>query len=366
MSKEISLHCPINSLSYGVIGRNLILELKKLGVKVNLFPIGEISTETKNEAEAIKWSVANSQFSDLNCPTVKIWHQYDVYSEFGTGKKYGFPIFELDTFSQKEIDSLSRVEVINCSSWAENICKGHGINTAGVVPLGYNPEVFYPSIYPYTDTIKILTIGKWEIRKGHYELPTILKDVFYGWSYNPYSVFPFDEKRRIELSVCCTNPFLSQFENKSWEDYYKHVLQDVCEVKIIPRLETQEQVRDLISANHITFLPSHAEGWGLEALETLACGRHLVTTKYAGATEYFDKYDFDIELEPAIDGKWFFGQGNWLKFTDNIISNIKDDLFDALRESYKENSYGIEKAKNFTWEKSAKKLCNVLGIKIND
>mgnify|MGYP003439937501 CR=1 FL=1 len=367
--KEINLEAPINSLGYGTIGRNLIPELKKLGVKVNLLPIGEVKTENAKEKSAIDWAIANAQFSDLSCPTVKIWHQHDMLSSIGTGNKYGFPIFELDRFSQKEIDSLLSVNVINCSYWAEEICKANGINSVGVVPLGYNPEVFYPSEYPSTDVIKILTIGKWEIRKGHFELPDYLIDFIESLrqsDFNAYKAFPYEKQREIELNVCCHNPFYTDMENKSWEDYYKYKLEKYCKVNFIPRLKTQEDVRDLISSNHISFLPSHSEGWGLEALETLACARQLVTTKYGGATEYYGKYNFTPELEPAIDGKWFFGQGSWLKFNYDVRADLLNQLDDAFKGCEKENKIGLEVAKQFTWAESAKKLCNIVGIKIND
>lgn len=360
--KELSLHCPINSLSYGVIGRNLIPELKELGIRVNLFPIGEISVENKREKEAINWALANTQFSSLDCKTLKIWHQHDMLSEHGQGEKFGFPIFELDTFNKTELESLSKVKVINCSKWAETICENHKIKSYGVVPLGYNPETFFPRpISNDLETIKILVIGKYEIRKGNWELPDLLIRAIESHKFN----FPMTHYY-FELNVCCYNPFYTKAENKSWEDYYKYKLSPYCKLNFIERLKTQDDVRELILANHISFLPSHSEGWGLEALETLACGRHLVTTKYAGATEYFDEYDFDIELEPAIDGKWFFGQGNWLKFTDKVKDDLVTQLLCAFEECHQENEDGIKIAEKFTWKESARKLCNIVGLKTND
>lgn len=361
MYKEVSLHAGISSLGYGTIARNLIPELKKLNVKVNLFPIGEISTENKTEKESVDWAIANAKFSNLNCPTVKIWHQNDLLSEYGNSEKYGFPIFELDKFTQVELDSLRKVKVINCSKWAEEICENHKIKSYGVVPLGYNPETFFPRpISNDLEIIKILVIGKYEVRKGNWELPDLLIQAIESERLNnPY--YP----KFFELNVCCDNPFYTKTENKSWEDYYKYKLSPYCKLNFIERLKTQDYVRELILANHISFLPSHSEGWGLEALETLACNRYLVTTKYAGATEYFGKYGFDIELEPAIDGKWFFGQGNWLKFTDKVKDDLVSQLLYAFENCYQENKDGIKIAEKFTWKESAIKLCKILGVTIS-
>jgi glycosyltransferase involved in cell wall biosynthesis len=359
--KELSLNCSINSLGYGTIGRNLIPELKKLNIKVNLFPIGDISVENAEEKDVINWALSNTQFSNLSCPLVKVWHQNEMLSEFGSGEKYGFAIFELDRFNKIELESLSKVKVINCSKWAEEVCKANGIKSHGVVPLGYNPKTFYSKPIPSLDTFKILTMGKWEIRKGHYELPDLLiRAIEQQRIDNPH------HPNLFELSICCYNPFYTTAENKSWEDYYKYKLSPYCKLNFIERLKTQEDVRDLILANHISFLPSHSEGWGLEALETLACGRHLVTTKYAGATEYFGKYNFDIELELAIDGKWFFGQGNWLKFTDKVKDDLVDQLLFSFENCYEENKDGLKIAEKFTWKESARKLCKIIGLTTNE
>ena len=63
--------------------------------------------------------------------------------------------------------------------------------------------------------------------------------------------------------------------------------------------------------------PSRAEGWNLDMLEMMALNKSIITTNYSAHTEFCNKdnsFLIDIsETEPANDGKWFFGQGNWAK-----------------------------------------------------
>ena len=359
---NINIECPISSLGYGSIGRNIIPELQKLGHKVSLKPIGPVIVESQEEKDSIELALIGEPLPDA--PTIKIWHQHELETDFGDGKKYGFPIFELDTFNTQEIQSLSSVNVINCSKWAEQICHNNGIlNTVGVVPLGYDPKVFYPKEMEKSDTFNILTIGKWEVRKGHYELPDIILTAFA--SEKLHHIRNFHETKPIVLNVCCTNPFYSQSETESWERYYIHKFKNSgIRVNFIDRLDSQNGVRSLILANHVTCNPTHAEGWGLEALETLACGRYLVTTKYGGSTEFLKSSYSQYEVEPAIDGKWFFGHGNWLRFTEDVVNTMVGELIDVYTDfcfgNLKQNTDGYTKIKDFTWENSANKLLSIM------
>lgn len=350
---NINLQAPVNKLGYGTVARNLLPELKKLGVNVSLFPLGNIEVDSAEEKEAVIWALKNAETFDYNAPSVKIWHQHDLATRVGNGPHYGWPIFELDTFTPLEKHHLNSVNVINCSKWAQSTCIVNGIDTCvGVVPLGYNPAVFYPAPMPIrVDPIfRVFNIGKWEIRKGHDILPRIFRAAF----------SPSDD---VSLTMVCDNPFYTAKENDEWRDYYRKSLAGY-KLQIVPRLETQYHVAELIRSHHCGFFPSRAEGWNLEALETLASNRMLVTTKYSGQTEFTGcEYNNMPPMELAIDGKWFKGQGNWLA----IEGWVFDDLVAQLRAAYDSfrsgpNVDGQIKPNDFTWFNSAKLLCKVLGI----
>ena len=72
--------------------------------------------------------------------------------------------------------------------------------------------------------------------------------------------------------------------------------------------------------------PSLAEGWNLEALEMMACGKQVIITDFSAHTEFCTKENADLvsisDTEPAFDGKWFFGQGNWAKIGEKEILDL--------------------------------------------
>ena len=86
----------------------------------------------------------------------------------------------------------------------------------------------------------------------------------------------------------------------------------------------------------------------------------VIVTNYSAHTEYCtskNSYLVDItELETAIDNKWFDGTGNWAK----IGQKEKDQIIEYMRYVFTNkintNLDGLETAKLFTWENSAKQM----------
>ncbi|MEW6545538.1 MAG: glycosyltransferase [Bacillota bacterium] len=74
-------------------------------------------------------------------------------------------------------------------------------------------------------------------------------------------------------------------------------------VLVLPGVIPQNQVPSLYAAADCFVLPSRGEGWNLPALEALACGVPVITTRWSGHLDYLDDdnaYLVEIEdLEPA-------------------------------------------------------------------
>ena len=98
---NINISAPINQLGYGLTGLNLSLALHELKNSVALFSIGQLEAPPKYH-EDLKQLMSNSRFPDFNAPSVRIWHQHDMTQFVGKGATFGFPIFELDTFTDLE------------------------------------------------------------------------------------------------------------------------------------------------------------------------------------------------------------------------------------------------------------------------
>jgi glycosyltransferase involved in cell wall biosynthesis len=119
---------------------------------------------------------------------------------------------------------------------------------------------------------------------------------------------------------------------------------------------------------HCGVFPARAEGWNLEALEMLACGKHLIITNCTGHTEFANNNNSMLidmnEKELAYDEPFFYGQGNWYSFG----KNQKDQLIEYMRSFHNKNmsgeltlnNNGIQDSSNFTWEKSSKQLISTI------
>ena len=313
---KINLQGPINSLGYGQVSLNIAKALYNRKVDVTLFPIGKSEINSIHDTNVIQEqlnNLINGNYDSLS-PTIKIYHQFALAEHVGRGKYFGWPIFELDTFSDLEKAHLGSCdELIVCSDWARLICRENGIECPiNVVPLGYDPSIFYPSIVkPKTDSYVFFNCGKWETRKGH----DVLVDAFCN-SFSPAD--------NVELWMMTSNPFLTPDEVKAWENKYKRC-KLWSKVKLLPRVKTHEEVQNIIQNIDCGVLLSRAEGWNLEALEILACGKELIITNCTGHTAFVNKNNsrlIDMEEKekaiglPGTERKWFFGQGNWFKFGD--------------------------------------------------
>jgi len=344
----INLQTPINSLGYGVAGYNILKELYRRDPSVALYPIGQPDLDD----DFIVGAVNNMRNLELDRPHVKIWHQHDLFQRVGRGKHFGFPIFELTEFDVRELTSMSHCdELLVCSEWAKEVVnKSVGLKTS-VVPLGVDTEIFYPSRLLNSEKTIFFNCGKWEKRKGH--------DIL-GECFNK----AFTKTDNVELWMMCDNPFLPEDKKNSWESLYKTSgLSD--KIRLIPRQQHHQDVARLMNMVDCGVFPARAEGWNLELLEMMACGKHVIATNYSAHTEFCSPVNSRLvnthNLETAFDGVFFDGKkGFWAELAeeqkDVIIEYMRD--IHSLKQSGQLgiNQNGIDTANKFTWKNTVDKL----------
>lgn len=336
---------PLNPLGYGQVSLNMLVHLSK-HYEVALWPLGQIALPPNKAIELIVQKALDNQGKfDKNAPSLKIWHQFEMAQHIGKGLRVGMPIFEMNRFDSREkhhLDSLDRVFVN--SKWAKGIVDSEvpGADVR-VVPLGVDRSVFYDEKPRDSGPYVFVNIGKWEIRKGH----DVLVEAFNN---------AFSKDDDVELWMMNHNPFLSPQQEEEWHRVYKTSrLGD--KIKILPRVQTSQEVASLMRQAHCGVFPARAEGWNLELLEMMSVGRPVITTNYSAHTEFCNPENSRLipinGLEEAWDGIWFKGQGEWAALDKTAV----DVLTYLMRGEYGCGSIfnlaGVETAKRFSWDASA-------------
>jgi glycosyltransferase involved in cell wall biosynthesis len=279
---------------------------------------------------------------------LKIWHQYDLATRIGNGHYYTFPFFEVDKLTPREIHHLNYSDFIFVASeWGKKILQQNNVNKPiYVAPLGVDASIFRipeNKILIENDNYRFFHIGKWEHRKSQ----DILLKAFDA---------AFDINDNVELYLLPFNPFLTEQENNYWFNLVEN-----CKlknkIKIFGRLDTQYQVAEFISRCDCGVFVSRAEGWNNEIIESMAMNKPVIVTNYSAHTEYCNKdnsYLVDIdETEPANDGKWFKGFGNWAKITDKQIEQIIHYMKYVYHNGIYSNPSGVATANHYSWNHTA-------------
>ena len=348
---RLNLQAPINQLGYGVAGINILKALQANDVEVSFFPIGQPQVTNQADADAVRKGMETAQTFDPQAPCVKIWHQNQMAERIGSGKFIGFPIFELDTFNELEKHHLQSCdELMVCSKWAKDVVDSNTLLCpTSVIPLGVDMNIFKPAPRRVDDKTIFFNCGKWEVRKGHDILMEAFKKVC-------------EKVDNVELWMMCSNPFNSPEEENRWVQSYNHP-----QVKLIPRMETQQEVYNIITQVDCGVFPSRGEGWNLELLEMMAVGKHVIATDYSAHTEFCTEENCGLipinTTEPAFDGKWFFGQGNWAEMNTLEINTLAHKMLEThylLRSEDCRNEAGIETARKFSWQNTAREIIKCL------
>lgn len=356
---DINLIAPINQLGYGIVSLNILKSLTQAGNNVSLFPLGNLNLEAPvSSHDLLKDSIEKAKLFNPTAPSLRIWHQFDMSLMAGKGLHTGLPIFELNKFTDIEKHQLSTLDKIFVpTEWAREICVENGLQErcVVVVPFGVDRFIFSPkevsNPIANNKATKFFNIGKWEIRKGH----GLLLDAFNK---------AFKPEDDVMLIMNPINPFIGDKGNHEWAESFKTSPMGEKILIVGPRLKSQQEVSVLINSCDCGVFPALAEGWNMELLETMSCGKTAICTNYSGHREYVTKdnaYLIDIDkTEDAYDGIWFNGQGEWAQFGDpqleQLINYMKIVHVKKQSGQLSINQDGIETAAALPWEQTQRTI----------
>ena len=356
---KLIFNTPINDLSFGNVGLNILREFYKQQDKVVIFPIGDpnFSAYDKIDKDFAKW-INNSikyRFHNLNkdYPTLTLWHLNGSEKFIGKNNTL-FTFHELDdlTFSEKKVSEFQD-NVLLSNPESVSIFKENGLNNVKQLNIGFDPDFHVIDKEIVKGKVHFTLSGKFEKRKH-------TKEIIKSW------LKKFGNDNRYMLSCCITNPFLK-------EEQQKQLLASILDnkhysnINFIPRLKTNSEVNHFLNSSHIDLTGlSGGEGWNLPAFNATCLGKWSIVCNHSGHKAWATK-DNSILIEPdekedVYDGLFFSKGSNWnqgriYKFNEAKAVSAMEK---AISMHGNINQNGLKTAEKFTYEKTVKKIKEII------
>ncbi len=352
----LSLISSHSRTGYGVTGAHLLRALQQRGVPVAFFPLGMVDRALAGNSQLQQAITLQDAFrSDV--PSVRLSQQFDLAMHVGRGAHVAYTIFELDTFTQRELHHLTEQDAIFvCSDWARHMCLVNGLadKPIHIVPLGVDRSIFNERIQPrrrWPETV-FMQIGKLEPRKGQLDLLRAFEAAF-------------SSKDAVRLVLACGNPFIARDELDRQLIPFRTSPMANRITLVTGELPTQMDVAELMAAADCGVFAARAEGWNLEALEMLSMGKAVIATDYSAHTEFMHAGNARLvsidHLEPAFTGRH---PGRWAAWQEaqheQLVVHLRDVHTHKQQGSLTDNPEGIATARTFSWESTADALTRAL------
>jgi hypothetical protein len=172
----MNIVAPINQLGYGVASLNIVKHMAAKR-KTSLWCLGQPQVTNQEDANIISQCLKNASFLDFNAPCIKIWHQHDMSQFAGKGRRIGFPIFELDEFSELEKHHLNSLDsLFVCSQWAKSYPQRTFILYRLVLTMKFlQPKITNNLTKPYSLTVASGKLGRVMTLYRRYSLVLLMK-----------------------------------------------------------------------------------------------------------------------------------------------------------------------------------------------
>lgn len=343
-----------------------------------------------------KWSLAQNDsgfdknfkdiINNLNMPgvsqnidiTYRIASPYDFSADFNSNSVFVFGTCEYK-FLRKETFKNGIPELLNTnekffihtpSNWSKVgfIEAGFREDQVLVVPHGVDFDIFNITKTRSQNEIK----NRFKINEGDFVITNIgamtknkgvdLLVVAYGILKKKFKNLKLLLKDQSNLYDIKANYLFNVVSESQFNKKYKIINDEMLkDVIIISKNLNLDEIKEIYSITDCYVSPYLAEGFNLTPLEAAACGTQIVVTKGGSTDDYFDpclghqiestekkiKTNFSI-CEPKLD--------SLVHILENKIIN-KPDKFKNNRSEYVK--------KNFSWEKTVKKLKKEFENKIN-
>lgn len=372
MKKQLVWYGPPYSYSgYATHNRCMLFELHKLGWDIRLIPTESGIPEDLIGKKLLKQLVNNTHINPRDSivvnlippPALPLWGKHTIL----------FTTLESDTIHEGYMRRCLQFDEI----WVP--CKANikSFRRAGYPKknLTYCPEGVYSQFFSpahqnmkqyKSDEFTFFYNGDWSFRKGF--------DVLIPAFAKAFS--PTDNVRLL---------LLAHYQGQNKENSRQHITSEfieLCNSKNIQRFPHIEFIYDyipdpfmpdLINCTDVFVFPTRGEAWGLPAIQSMSCGKPVITTNWGGQLDYCNhknSYLIDVEKFDTMDDYVslhvdFYKYQKFAFPSEKHLIKLFQRCFKNQAETRKKGAIArCHVQKNFQWQNSGKiadkKLSNIL------
>ena len=362
---KLALNLALNQTSIGntsiLLLRSLYEKEKKEGQTIDwfLFPIGGVDLSAqKEDKDFTKWiqeKIFHAYESfNRSIPIFKLWHISDSIQSYSKSQVL-LTYYELDKPTRFELNTAKNNKICFTSKFTQEVFKTFGVDSHFIAPAfdSYNFKKLDKK-YHTDDRVVFNLCGKAEKRKHHGK-------IIQSW------IKKYGNNRKYGLQSAIYNQHLNEQQNNQ-------VISQIVggnkpfNVIFYPKMQENVIYNDFLNSGNIILGMSGGEAIGLPEFQSVALGKHAVIMNAHGYKTWANDKNAVLVSpngkEDAYDGI-FFRQGD-IANQGAIYTFGEEDFFDGCEKAIDrfrtnpENTHGLEIQKEYTPEKFADTVINLL------
>ncbi|MFN3373045.1 MAG: glycosyltransferase [Chloroflexus sp.] len=283
----------------------------------------------------------------LDVPQV-VYGRGELFCKNSGAYRIGFTMLETDRLPTHWVEQANLMdEVWTPTAWGREVFLASGVTRpVYVVPLGVDLAIFTPgpSRADLTDRTVFLSVFEWSRRKGWDGLLTAYRAAFRP-NDSVVLVLKIDHRaagnplRELATALGEQAPPVAVFYNQTF---------------------SPARMAELYRSADCFVLPSRGEGWGMPALEAMACGVPVIATAWSGTTAFLDEscgYPLPIRgLTPTGATSGPYAGAQWAEPDVDALVELLRRVHYQRDEARALGTQAAIRAREWSWERSAQTI----------